>query len=264
MTDRQSGGDPWFTAHGDDDAPMLLCLHGIGSSAGAFEPQYPLAASTRRRIVAWDAPGYGRSPDPSAPFTLDDWADAAAELIRRHGGGSADVLGVSWGGVTATRLVLRHPGLVRGLILADSSVGSGTSAHRAEAMRARADGVDELGLEAFARDRSPLLVTAQAPSSLIEEVAQLMVNAVRQPSYTWACASMAEADHRPDLASISAPTLVVVGDDDQVTPPQQSEILVAGIPGARLVMIPGAGHLANQEQPDRFNEVVSGFLNGLG
>jgi pimeloyl-ACP methyl ester carboxylesterase len=261
--------DPWYTVEGDASAPMLLCLHGIGSAAAAFEPQYPLASSTHRRLVAWDAPGYRHSTDPDHPYTLDDWADAAAGLIERQGRGpdgaaSADVLGVSWGGVTATRLALRHPHLVRTLILADSSVGSGTSQRQAETMRSRAAAIDELGLEAFAASRSPLLVTTDAPHHLIDEVARLMVDSVRQPGYTLACASLADTDHRSDLASITAPTLVIVGDQDRVTPPASSQELVDGIPGARLVSIEGAGHLANQECPDQFNEAVETFLKEQG
>lgn len=252
--------DPWLTTAGDPSHPVLLCLHGIGSSGDAFVPQFPLAVEAGRRIVAWDAPGYGRSPDPDHPYTLDHWADAAAAVIRGQGPGPADVLGVSWGGVTATRLVLRHPELVRSLILADSSVGAGTSPRGTEAMRARAGGVDADRLEAFAASRSPLLVGAGTPAALVDEVARLMVEAVRQPSYTWACESMAVTDHRAELATITVPTLVVVGAEDQVTPPVLSEGLAAGIPGAELVVIPEAGHLANQEQPAAFNQAVARFL----
>ena len=251
-------GEPWTATHGDPAAPVLLCLHGIGSCAAAFEPQYPLAERADRRIVAWDAPGYRHSPDPDHWFTLDDWADAAASLLD----GPADVLGVSWGGVTATRLALRHPELIRSLILADSSVGSGTSPERAEAMRARAGDVDEMGLEAFAASRSPRLVTDAAPPDLVARVAELMVDSVRQLSYRWACDSMADTDHRPRLAEIAAPTLVIVGSEDQVTPPRVSEELAAGIPDTELEVVAGAGHLANQEQPERFNDLVDAFLKG--
>ncbi|MEM7340127.1 MAG: alpha/beta fold hydrolase [Actinomycetota bacterium] len=252
---------PFHLSHGPADSPVLLCLHGIGSAAEAFDPQIPLVERLGRRIVAWDAPGYGRSPDPAKPYSLDDWADAAADLITATGGGPVDLLGVSWGGVTATRIALRHPQLLRSLILADSSVGSGTTPERAEAMRARATAVDEHGLATFAAERSPLLVGPNTPADVIAEVERLMVNAVRQPSYTWACASMADTDHRDALALIDLPALVIVGEHDQVTPPSLSKQLAAGIAGAELVMIDDAGHLANQEQPGAFNDAVAAFLS---
>ncbi|GAA2309155.1 hypothetical protein GCM10010431_31520 [Streptomyces kunmingensis] len=75
------------------DGPLLLCLHGIGSSSAAFAPQLDALAG-HVRVVAWDAPGYGRSPDPAGPLDLDGFADAAADVIRSYGS-PAHVLGVS-------------------------------------------------------------------------------------------------------------------------------------------------------------------------
>ncbi|MGI9614462.1 MAG: alpha/beta fold hydrolase [Acidimicrobiales bacterium] len=251
---------PYRWEYGPEGAPLLLCLHGIGSCADAFIAQQPLADRCGRRVVAWDAPGYRHSPDPSGDPGIDGWADAAAALIAELGYEDADVLGVSWGGVTATRLALRHPSAVRSLILADSSVGSGTSEHRATAMRARAREMEELGIDTFASDRAPKLVNAAASDELVSAVAKMMTDSVRMPAYQWAANSMAEADHRPDLASITCETLVVVGDEDTVTGPAKAVELAAGIPGAEFVTIAAAGHLANQERPKPFNDAVAEFL----
>ncbi len=259
--------ETYHWSYGPAGAPLLLCLHGIGSCADAFVSQIPAAAATGRRIVAWDAPGYRHSPDPEPRSVdgpgIDGWADAAADLIEHLGAERADVLGVSWGGVTATRLALRHPGRIRSLILADSSPGAGSNPEAAESMRSRAGALTELGAETFARERTPLLVNAQASSELLDAVAALMVASVRMPSYQWACNSMAEADHRPDLPSIDAPTLVVVGDEDRITGRAAAEALADGIPGAELAVIDAAGHLANQERPEAFNEVLVRFLGGV-
>lgn len=253
---------PYTISFGDPSDPLLLCLHGIGSCADAFLDQAPLAERLGRHVVAWDAPGYRHSPDPAERFALDDWADAAAQVIRHFGGADgADLLGVSWGGVTSTRVALRHPELVRRLILADSSVGSGTSERNAEAMRGRADAVTELGLDEFARSRAPLLVTDDAPQPLIDVSAKYMVDSVRMPIYEWACHSMAEADHTEALATLTMPSLVIVGDQDRITPPKLSQRLADGLPNAELVTIAGAGHLANQEQPAAFNDAVAAFLS---
>ena len=89
----------------------------------------------------------------------------------------------------------------------------------------------------------------------------MMSDSIRMPSYQWAANSMAEADHRTDLDSITCPTLVVVGDEDTVTGPAKAAELADGIPGANLVTITAAGHLANQERPDAFNDAVAEFLN---
>lgn len=250
-------------SYGAHDAPVLLCLHGIGSCADAFLDQRTLAERLGVRLVAWDAPGYRYSADPAVAPGIDGWADAAASLIAAESDGPVAVLGVSWGGVTATRLVLRHPDLVSALILADSSAGAGTKPEQAEAMRARAIDFVDLGPEGFAAARAQRLVSPDASDELRSHVADMMIPSIRMPCYQWACDSMAESNHYPDLERIAAPTLVVVGEHDEVTPPRTSQRLAEGIPDARYVEILHAGHLANQEQPEAFNEAIASFLESL-
>ncbi len=251
---------PFHWIHGESEASILLCLHGIGSCADAFIPQHPVAAFVGRRVVAWDAPGYRNSTDPSEEPGLDGWADAAAELISTLGVDRVDLLGVSWGGVTATRVALRHPELIASLTIADASVGSGTTPERAEAMRARASAVVDLGIDEFSRSRAPALFGPDPDAAVVDMAAQLMRDSVRMPPYQWACNSMADTDHREDLSRIDAPTLVIYGENDGVTPPSLSKQLAAGISGAELVEIADAGHLANQERPHDFNRALVDFL----
>ena len=247
-------------SYGAHDAPVLLCLHGIGSCADAFLGQRPLAERLGMRLVSWDAPGYRYSADPADAPGIDGWADAAASLIRSESDTPVAVLGVSWGGVTATRLILRHPDLVSALVLADSSAGAGTKPEQAEAMRARAVDFVDLGPGGFAAARAQRLVSPDASDELRSHVAAMMVPSIRMPCYQWACDSMAESNHYPELGRIKAATLVVVGEHDEVTPPRTSQRLADGIAGARYAEIPQAGHLANQEQPDAFNDVIAEFL----
>ncbi len=247
-------------SYGAHEAPVLLCLHGIGSCADAFLGQRPLAERLGVRLVCWDAPGYRYSADPAGAPGIDGWADAAASLIVAETDEPVAVLGVSWGGVTATRLALRHPELVRALILADSSAGAGTKPEQAHAMRARATDFVELGPAAFATARSHRLVSPNATDELRTHVADMMIPSIRMPCYQWACDSMAESNHYPQLGGIHMPTLVLVGAHDEVTPPRASRRLAEGIPDARYVEIADAGHLANQERPAAFNDSVAEFL----
>ncbi|MDH6187475.1 pimeloyl-ACP methyl ester carboxylesterase [Streptomyces sp. CZ24] len=142
---------PYVTEAGTE-GPLVLCLHGIGSSSASFAAQLA-GLSPVARVVAWDAPGYGRSADPDTAPGLDGYADAAAGLIRARGG-SAHVIGVSWGGVIALRLALRHPDLVASLVVADSTRGSGADPEKAAAMRGRAAELAEAGPRAFAEARA--------------------------------------------------------------------------------------------------------------
>ncbi|MFF5897853.1 alpha/beta fold hydrolase [Streptomyces argenteolus] len=241
-----------------DQGPLLLCLHGIGSSSAAFAPQLA-ELSSYVRVVAWDAPGYATSPDPDAPLGLDDFADTAAALIRERAT-TAHVLGVSWGGVIALRLAARHPELVDSLIIADSSPGSGTDEAKAAGMRARAADLAELGPRAFAEARGPRLVSPGAPDELVRRVVDTMAASVRLPGYAYAAESMASADLRADLPSIAAPTLVLCGEQDGVTGIEASQAIAGAIHKTAYVIVKDAGHLANQEQPGHFNAWVLSHL----
>ncbi|MEU8707728.1 alpha/beta fold hydrolase [Streptomyces sp. NPDC048565] len=241
-----------------DHGPLLLCLHGIGSSSAAFAPQLA-ELSAYVRVVAWDAPGYAKSPDPAGPMGLDDYVDVAAALIRERAT-TAHVLGVSWGGVIALRLATRHPELVASLIIADSSPGSGTDEARAAGMRARAADLAELGPLAFAEARGPRLVSSGAPDELVRRVVDTMAASVRLPGYAYAADSMATADLRTELPSVAAPTLVLCGEQDRVTGVEASQAIAGAIHRSAYVIVKDAGHLANQEQPGRFDAWVLSHL----
>ncbi|WP_019634789.1 alpha/beta fold hydrolase [Actinomadura atramentaria] len=241
------------------DLPPVLCLHGIGSSSAAFAG-LARELSDRLRIIAWDAPGYAASADPPAAPGMDGYADAAAGVLDALGLERSLVLGVSFGGVIATRLALRHPDRVTALVLADSTRGSGASPDGGAAMRARGAELAASDPADFARRRAPRLLSAAAPPEAVEAVADAMRAAIRLPGYGHAARAMADTDHGPRLGEVAVPTLVVVGSADVVCPPAESRRLAAGIPGARYAEIPGAGHLANQERPAAFAAAVADFL----
>ncbi len=229
--------------------PGALLLHGIGSSAASFAPQLD-ALGDVLTMVAWDAPGYAGSPDPARPPGLDGYVEEAAALMRAElGPGPAHLVGVSWGGVIALRLAATRPGLVRSLTVIGASLGSGTDPERAARMRERPAELARLGPTGFARERGPRLLSPGARPELVETVVATMAGAVRLPGYSAAAEAMAAADLSGDIARISAPTLVLAGAEDTVTGPERAREIAAGIPGAALVTVPGAGHLANQERP---------------
>lgn len=243
---------------GESGSPVLL-LHGIGSSAASFSGQLP-ELGRGHRVTAWDAPGYGRSGDPAPPYRMDDFADAAAALLTGPGRAPAHVVGVSWGGVVATRLALRHPELVRSLVLADSTRGSGRTPEGAAAMLGKAEELNRLGATEFAAARAPRLLSDAAPARTVTAVRDVMATAVRLPGYAEAAASMAETDHTSALPGLRVPTLVLVGEHDRVTGVEESRTIHGLVRGSRFAVIPGAGHLANQERPDVFNALVGAFL----
>lgn len=236
----------------------LVLLHGIGGAAEAFDAQLSGLAGDHR-VVAWDAPGYGGSADLPGEPGLDAYADAVVSVIRGLDAEPAHLLGVSWGGVIATRVAIKAPEVLRSLVLADSSRGSGRTAEGRQAMAARVADLSARGASAFAAARGPRLVAPGADPAVLEQVVALM-SRVRLRGYRNAAQVMAATDHSAQLALITTPTLVVVGGEDAVTGVAESRALAERIPDARLVEIPGAGHAANQERPAEFNAAVRAFL----
>jgi 3-oxoadipate enol-lactonase len=255
------GGTGYVAARTSGTGPAVLLLHGIGGSAASFaEQQGRLDGFT---TVAWDAPGYGASADPADTGAdcepADRYARAGVDLLRVLGHERAHVVGVSWGGVIATRMALRYPETLLSLTLADSSRGSGRTPDRRAAMLRRIDDLAARGTAAFAAARGPNLLAPGAPPAVAQRVVALMAQ-VRLPGYRGAAEMMAATDHSGDLGKVSVPTLVLVGEHDRVTGVPESEALAAGIPGARLAVLPGGGHAVNQENPAAFNAALGGFL----
>jgi pimeloyl-ACP methyl ester carboxylesterase len=241
-------------------APLLL-LHGIGSSSRAFRHQLS-ELSDRFDLIAWDAPGYGESEDPpTAEFGIEDQADRAAQLLDELELESAHVLGVSMGGVVAQLLYHRHAARVRSLVLCDTNPGGGAmpEPERSERVRQRVQNLDRLGAHEMARQRAPILVTPEAPAELVQELADIMAE-VRPAGYRAAAIALGNTDLTASLRYIRVPTLVVHGACDRVVPLDTGRQLAESIPGARLVVIPDAGHVSNQERPLEFNTAVRAFL----
>ncbi|MBA3311380.1 MAG: alpha/beta fold hydrolase [Nocardioidaceae bacterium] len=255
------GGQSVLVA-GPAGAPALVLLHGIGSDGGSFRAQLEEFGGDWR-VLAPDAIGYGHSVDPDRPPGIDGYADSVAVLLDAVGITEAALVGVSWGGVIATRFALRYPDRVTALVLADSTRGSGTDPQRAAAMRRRGGELARDGAVAYARRRAPRLLSERAPAALVERVAATMAEAIRLPGYAHAAESMAATDHTAQLAGLTMPTLVLVGADDVVCPPVESQTIAELVPGARLQIIPGAGHHANQERPEPFNAAIGRFLASL-
>lgn len=239
--------------------PVLLCLHGIGSSSRSFAAQLARLSSVAT-VVAWDAPGYRGSPAWRAPRGMDGYADAAIAVLDEVECDAADVLGTSFGGVIATRMVLRHPERVHSLVLADSTPGSGVTEHGARAMRGRADELAEVGPRAFAAARAQRLVSPHASAAVVDLVADTMAEAIGLPGYAHAAAAMADTDHRGHFERVVVPALVLVGEHDRVTPPSISREIARCLPDATYAEVPDAGHVSNVENPNAFNELLQDFL----
>ncbi len=207
------------------------------------------ALAARRRVICPDLRGFGESP-LGAPYSIADLADDVARLMDALGLSRATVGGLSMGGYVALAFAGRHGARLEGLILADTRA----AADSPEARRGRDEAialVEATGVDAYLERLIPRLLSPGASDALRAEVQTL---GRQSPDAVLAglVAMRDRPDRRGELPLIACPTLVIVGAEDALTPPAEAAAMAAAIPGARLVELPGAGHLSCLEAPGAF------------
>ena len=244
--------------------PGVVLLHAFPLDSSMWRYQVG-ALADRFRVIAPDFPGFGGSA-VSAGLTMDSAADVVAELLDHLGMNERVVVGgVSMGGYAALAFARLYPQRVRALILADTKADADDEQARANRDR-KIQLIADRGPEAVVDDLLPKLLGPSTASNKPDVVRFVRETAARQPAEGLAAALRAlrdRPDARPGLAHISFPTLVVVGEQDEATPPERARELAATIPNARLVTIPDVGHLSNLEDPVAFTNAVREFLTAL-
>lgn len=255
---------PHHVTVGPPDAPALVLIHGFPFSLEQWRPQLD-GLEDAWRVVAYDLRGHGQSATGPGPLFIEDLVDDLVELLDHLGLESACLGGLSMGGYIALRAVDREPSRIHGLVLADTKAGADDNAGRVKRAQA-AKTVRAKGMSAFADGLLPALFPKERldpPTSAVREV-RAMIEATSPEGAALALGAMASRlDLRERLADIRVPTLVVVGEDDTLTPPAEAEALVAGIPDATLVRLDGAGHVSNLEAPDAFTDALRAFLERM-
>ena len=247
-----------YVVHGDLSGVPVLLLHAWGESLGCFDRLLPLLPATVR-AVAMDQRGHGDADKPADGYALADLADDVEEFMDAVGLPSAVLLGSSSGGYVAQQVAISSPHRVAGLVL----VGSPRTLH------GRAPFADEVDRLTDPVDRAWVRASLRwfpryhdIPAWYVEDRVD---DGVRVPAHVWrgALAGLTGAPPPTDVGTIMAPTLVVRGDRDEVLSRAEQEALSAAIPGSRLVVYEGTGHLVLWEQPERVAADVTDFVEGL-
>lgn len=250
---------------GDPRGPALLLLHAFPLHAGMWLPQLD-APAAGWRVLAPDLAGLGQSSDHDGSPQLDDFADDAVTLLDALAIRAAVVGGLSMGGYAALALARRSPGRVAGLVLADTKAPADTDQARAGRDRMRRllaeQGPTAVGQEMLARLLGE--TTRRTRPDIVATVESLVLGNSPEGIDRAILRLRDRPDAVPGLAAITVPTLVIVGAEDSVTPPGDAQALASGVAGARLEVIPDAGHLSNLENPAAFNAALHRFLKGLG
>lgn len=245
--------------------PALVLLHAFPLHSGMWAPQLD-ALSAQRRVIAPDLLGFGGSDAPESMYryTMLGYADLVVGLLDHLSLERVVLGGLSMGGYVAFAFLRQYAERVSALILADTRAGADTSM----AFDRRTDQQDQIARIGTTTLIETLLAgllsdhTKANRLDLVEQVRRLMANP--PAGFIGALEAM---KHRPDateeLGAITVPTLVVVGEDDSLSPPDVAQKMQERIPGAELAVLPRAGHLSNLEAAEEFNAAVAAFLARL-
>lgn len=237
---------------GPEEAPVLILGPSLGTTWHMWDRQVPELAQ-QWRVFRFDLPGHGGAPAHPAGSVAELTTRLLATLdglgVQRFG-----YAGCAFGGAVGIELALRHPERLASLALIAASPRFGT----ADEFRQRGVIVRTNGLDPIARSSPERWFTGgyAAAQPAITEWAVQMVRTTDPGCYISACEALAAFDVRGELGRVGVPTLVLVGSDDQVTGPAEARTLVAGIPDARLAVVPGASHLVPVEQPAAVTDLL--------
>ena len=243
--------------------PTVLLMHGLGAESTSWILQMPVLSEAGFRPIAPDAPGFGSSPYDGSGWNIRRVAVQMSDLLGELGSGPAHIVGLSMGGVIAQQFALDFPQLTRKLVLVSTF-----TVLRPQGLK---------GWAYFIRRAAALLtrgMNAQAqvvarhifPEPQDEGLREMYLASVRRANpqaYRRAMLALGSFDSSKRLGEIHAPTLVISGSEDGTIPPERQKKLSEGIPSARQVIIPKAGHAVSVDQAERFNQLLLDFLKRM-
>jgi len=238
--------------------PPLFLFHSLLADRASFDAVAPELSRSYRLIIP-ELPGFGRSQAVSGGLAAV--ADRMAEVVADAAAGDhAIVLGNGYGGFVALQMAIRHPGIASRLILADCGAAfsePGREAFRNMAAASKAKGLMAITDVAMRRLFAPEFQDANPDLMRDRREAFLKTDA---EVFRAACDALATLDLRSELSNVKVPVLVMVGEQDEATPPPMSRELAAGLPDARLKIIPGCAHVPQLQAPKIFLEMIGDFL----
>jgi 3-oxoadipate enol-lactonase len=232
---------------GPPDAPTVVLSNSLGTTSMMWSAQAASLAS-RFRVVTFDTRGHGDSDSPPPPWTIDDLGNDVLALLDGLGLDRVAFAGVSLGGMLGMWLAVNAPQRVNRLVLICTSARvAAPDAYLQRATWVRANGIEPIVDAVVERWFTPTF--ARQHPHVVQDYKEMLAKSPVD-GYASCCEAIAHMDLRADIGGIAAPTLVISGADDLAIPPSHGAAIAAAIPGASFVVVAGAAHLANVEQPD--------------
>jgi 3-oxoadipate enol-lactonase len=262
MKTERIGPAPFIAVDHVGDGELVLLLHGVGGNRQNWRDNIADLA-TRFKVVAWDARGWGDSDDYEGPLSLADMSDDIGRVLDHFGADKAHLIGLSMGGRNAMHFATTNPERLLSLVLCDTLIGFSiwSDEKKADFVRARKERL----LNGFepADIADPIARSLVSPTASEDAIEQLTdsFRRLHKLMYIKAIEMLVREPDQSDLHAIKAPTLVLVGEDDPITPISEARQIADGIPEARFTIVPGAGHLLNIEKAEYFNALVLEFLS---
>jgi 3-oxoadipate enol-lactonase len=242
-------------------AGTLVLIHGFPLNPIMWEPQFPLAERGWRIIVP-ELRGFGAGAGDPPTTSVDDYAGDTIDLLDALHVETAVICGLSMGGYVAFSMFRHAPTCFRAMVLADTK-SQGDSPEAVAGRKSMQHLVRDKGQAAVADALLPKLVgdtTRRIRPDVIEDLRRQITRSSVESIAGALDALMTRPDSTPTLSTIHCPVQIIVGEEDAITPPPLSEQMRHDIAGSELVVIKGAGHMSNMEQPQLFNDVLARFL----
>lgn len=246
----------------EGDGPPVVFIHGLGATSNVWHAQRA-ALSKYFRVIVYDRSGCGRSPQAADGYSIDGWADELAGLLDHLEISTTVVVGHSLGSMIAQRFAAKYATRTRALVLAGGEAvltpdGKGVLTERA-AM------IESQGLTAAVDPwlAGVLSAATRAANPALAGLLRAMFLAYDDATYAHQCLALRDGDVRGDHAHIACPTILLVGDQDPVTPLSWQQQIAAGIAGSSIRVVPDTAHMTMLESPAVFNTVLLEFLAGL-
>ncbi|KRB75101.1 3-oxoadipate enol-lactonase [Nocardioides sp. Root190] len=248
-----------YVITGAADAPVVVLSNSLGSTHTMWDAQAD-ALAEHFRVLRYDTRGHGQSPVPVGPYDIDDLVDDVVTLLDTLGVKQAHFVGLSLGGMTGMRLAARNPERVdRLVVLCTGAHLTPSSGWTDRAATVREHGAGAVAEAVVQRWFTSAYLDAHPD---VKTTCEEGVAATAAQGYASCCEVIAAMDLRPDLPTITAPTLAIAGRDDPATPPPSLQEIADNVQNGRLLVVPDAAHLANAQQPETITPAIIAHLTG--